>query len=358
VISPLSRWWKKSSHYDWLSGYLNARGMSGWARAMLALIAAAMTLSLLALLFGSDGPTSTVGRTMTWIAVGGGVVTTLLWLRRWPTRVQSIAFGLITNTSIALACLAHPSPLPALIGCIAFATSGAYIAFFHTTIFVVYNFTVAAGVALYESIRLAATGHPALAVVDFFLIIQINIALPLAIHSLVTALGVDMLRADRDPLTGLLNRRAFQHRVLGLLMGHRVIDEYLVIAMIDLDDFKSLNDTHGHSAGDRALVEVANALRNSIGDRAVLARSGGEEFLVADTTSNDDLGPQARRLCQAIAALPLGITASVGTACAPLVDLHEDRHQSLIDSLITAADSAMYHAKRSGGNRFHHYQRG
>jgi hypothetical protein len=68
--------------------------------------------------------------------------------------------------------------LAALFGCVAFATSGAYIAFFHTTRFVLYNFGVAAGVAVIEAVRLAASGSVALAGVDLWLVLQINIALP------------------------------------------------------------------------------------------------------------------------------------------------------------------------------------
>jgi diguanylate cyclase (GGDEF)-like protein len=254
-----------------------------------------------------------------------------------------------------LACLAHPVPLAALLGCVAFATSGAYIAFFHTTRFVLYNFGVAACVGVIEAVRLAASGSVALAGVDLWLVLQINIALPFAIQWLVRALGVDLLRADRDPLTGLLNRRAFQHKVLGLLAVRGTGDAYLFVALVDLDNFKALNDNHGHSAGDRALVQVAKALQSTTRNTAIIARSGGEEFVIADTMSSLDPTPLAQLICDAIAALPVRVTASVGTACTPLGDVYDGGHQPLIEQLVTAADAAMYHAKRSGGNRIHHH---
>ena len=131
-----------------------------------------------------------------------------------------------------------------------------------------------------------------------------------------------------------------------------------VVAVIDLDDFKALNDNHGHSAGDRALVQVAQALQANTCDTAVIARSGGEEFIVADTSSASDPGPLARRICNAIADLPAPVTASVGTACAPLDGVHERGYELLIDHLVSAADAAMYCAKRSGGNGFHHHDLG
>ena len=114
----------------------------------------------------------------------------------------------------------------------------------------------------------------------------------------------------------------------------------VVVVVIDLDDFKALNDNHGHSAGDRALVQVAQALQANTCDTAVIARSGGEEFIVADTSSASDPGPLARRICNAIADLPAPVTASVGTACAPLDGVHERGYEPLIDHLVSAADAA------------------
>jgi diguanylate cyclase (GGDEF)-like protein len=354
LIGP-RRWLQGSDHYGWLSGYLHARGWGGPTRVMMAGISASMALSLVALVVSSDGPRGAVPLAMTGVAFLGGAAGTILWAARWPTRLQSVLFALSSNASIALACLAHPVPLAALFGCVAFATSGAYIAFFHTTRLVLYNFGVAAIVGVIEAARLAASGSVALAGVDLWLVLQINIALPFAIQWLVRALGVDLLRADRDPLTGLLNRRAFQHKVLGLLAGRRTGDAYLLVALVDLDNFKALNDNHGHSAGDRALVQVAKALQSTTRDTAIIARSGGEEFVIADTMSSHDPMPLAQLICDAIADLPVRVTASVGTACAALGDVYDRGRQPLIEQLVTAADAAMYHAKRSGGNRVHHH---
>jgi GGDEF domain-containing protein len=77
--------------------------------------------------------------------------------------------------------------------------------------------------------------------------------------------------------------------------------------------------------------------------------------VIADTMSSLDPTPLAQLICDAIAALPVRVTASVGTACAALGDVYDRGHQPLIEQLVTAADTAMYHAKRSGGNRIHHH---
>ena len=350
----MSTLWKprQADHYEWFSGYLDARGLTGTVRVMMGLIAISLAISLLALLFSPDSPQGPIPTAMMWAAVAGGVAGTALWIWRWPTRQQSFAFAVVSTTSIALACLSYPNPLAALLGCIAFATSGAYIAFFHSTRLVLYNVGVAAGVGLVQAVRLAVDGHLALAGVDLFLVLQINIAMPLSIQVLVRALSADLVEADLDPLTGLLNRRAFEHQTKSMLRAGP--GRYLLMALIDLDDFKKINDSRGHLAGDQALRDVAYALRGAVVATAIIARSGGEEFLIAEAVTSDDASVRAQRICDAVAGLPIGVTASVGTACTSL-DGSDCVDAPLIDQMIAAADDAMYRAKRSGGNGFHHH---
>lgn len=348
--------WRQSQHYDWLSGYLAARRLIGFTRALMAMLMVSYIACLVALLAGIDSPRGSVPIAMTWIACAGGVAGLLLFVWRWPTRAQSVAFALALNASIALACLAYPNPLAGMIGCIAFATSGAYIAFFQTTGLVLYNFIVAAAVASIQALRLAMSGHPALAGVDLWLVIEVNIALPVAIHALVRSVAGDLLRADRDPLTNLLNRRAFNNKMLGLIATRRNVDTHLVAVVIDLDNFKALNDAHGHVAGDQALVDVAQALLVLADDyQAALARSGGEEFFLAAISSDCNAETLATCACDAVATSPAAVTASVGTACAQLDDDTLAQPRTLLEDLITAADTAMYRAKRRGGNQTHHH---
>jgi diguanylate cyclase (GGDEF)-like protein len=270
-----------------------------------------------------------------------------------------VTFAVVSNAAVAMACLAYPDPQGALTGCISFATIAAYIAFFHSTALVLYNFAVAATVAVVAASRIAASGHLALAAVDLFLVAQVNIAMPVAIHVLVRALGGDVEQADRDPLTGLLNRRAFQlHAVKMLRSDPTATGGHLVVAMVDLDDFKRINDTRGHQAGDDALVAVGHALRSAFVDAtAVIARTGGEEFNVAVVGDTADPQPIASRICEAIAGLPEAVTASVGTASAQIESLPGDgtRLRASLNRLVADADEAMYAAKRAGGNRYHHF---
>lgn len=349
-------WWRQSQHYDWLSGYLAARRLVGVTRALMAFLALSYIVCLLALLAGEDSPRGAIPVVMTSIACAGGVAGLLLWVWRWPTRAQSVAFALTLNTGIALACLAYPNPLAGIVGCIAFATSGAYIAFFQTPALVFYNFTVAATVAAFQALRLAESGHPALAGVDLWLVIEVNIALPVAIHVVVRAVAGDLLQADRDPLTNLLNRRAFNHKILGLITTRRAVDSHLVVVVIDLDNFKAVNDAHGHAAGDQALVDVARTLLALAEDyQAAVSRSGGEEFVLAIISPTCNAEHLATQVGDAIAASPAAVTASVGTACAQVDDDTTAKHRALLKDLIIAADTAMYRAKRRGGNQCHHH---
>jgi diguanylate cyclase (GGDEF)-like protein len=356
MTAALSRgWWLQAHHYEWMSDYLAARGMTTAVRAMMAGIAASLAVCLLVLL-RFDGPQQPVPIAMTWTAVGGGVFGMVLWTWRWPTHTQSVAFAVVSNAAIALSCLAYPDPHGALTGCISFATIAAYIAFFHSTALVLYNFAVTTVVCVVAAVRIAYSGHWAMAVVDLFIVVQINIAMPVAIHVLVRALGVDLARADRDPLTGLLNRRAFYTQSAKLLAAESAHPgAHLVMVVVDLDDFKHINDTYGHQVGDETLIAVGQALsRAVVGAPAVIGRSGGEEFVVAAVLDTDNPGPLAQQICEEIAALPEPITASVGTACTAL-DAMRESHEATLQRLVRAADAAMYEAKRAGGNKCHHF---
>ena len=345
-----------AEHYEWVTAFMHARNATLITRLFVAATSLAMSAATLVLLIGAGGPQHQPAQTMMWLAVGGGVAGAVLWLLRWPSRMQSMGFAAIATGSIALACLAYPDHLAALLGCIAFTTIAAYVAFFHSPSMVLGVFLVVAAVALSQVVELAEDGRIALATVDLFLVLQANLAVAISICSLLRTVKGDLAAADLDPLTGLLNRRAFRMRIPGLLSHHQSArGGYLRIALVDLDDFKSVNDTHGHAAGDRALVAVAGALRSASAPTAVIARSGGEEFLIADVAPSHRDVPHYQRICAAIRELPMPVTASIGTSCVALDSLSRHVLDEAMENLIGAADMAMYRAKRNGGNQCHHH---
>ena len=99
---------------------------------------------------------------------------------------------------------------------------------------------------------------------------------------------------------------------------------------------------------------MARALRDTTADTAVICRSGGEEFVIADVWHPDEVSRRAQQLCEVITALPFGITASVGTAGIHAAHRTGDSLE-LLAELIAAADAAMYVAKRRGGNQTGHH---
>ena len=349
----LARWWRQSDHYDRLSSHLQAWGMATVARFTIALIAAGLSVDALGTIWTPTGPRGVVPLACTLAASVGAAVGALLWILRWPTRAAATAFAVLSTASIALIALAQHNPLISMLTCAAFAATASYIALFHTAPLMAYNFAVAGVVGGVEAIRMAAGFGIVAGLCDYLLLLLLNLAVPLGIQVVVHMLGTDAERAERDQLTGLLTRRAFRRRAKARLEQGRDQRGHFVIAMIDLDHFKQLNDNYGHGTGDDALVSVARALRDATDDTAVICRSGGEEFVIADIWHPDEVGPRAQQLCDVIAALSFGITASVGTAGTH--PAHRDGDSvDLLAALIAAADAAMYVAKRRGGNQTGH----
>jgi diguanylate cyclase (GGDEF)-like protein len=285
------------------------------------------------------------------VASGFGVTVALLWLIRWPTRGQSALYALVGSVCIAAACLAQGDPIAGLLGSGAFAVLGGYIAFFHSAPHMTINFAIAMTTAAVLVQRLLRHYDIVVAGCGFLLVLVLNVAFPLAVQWLVHALASELRQSSRDPLTGLLIRRAFYHSTYALLLRRREEPSYLGAAMIDLDNFKRLNDTHGHSTGDQALVAVAGALRLVCPSTTMIARFGGEEFVVADIYRTEDLHDIAEQLRKAIAATRYRITASIGIVSVPLGPSFDPAERELIDDLVNVADTAMYAAKRAGGNQ-------
>ena len=162
--------------------------------------------------------------------------------------------------------------------------------------------------------------------------------------------------ANHDALTGLPNRILLQDRMaLAIARAQRTRREVAVM-FVDLDRFKHVNDSLGHEAGDRMIVEIARRLGEALRESDTVARQGGDEFVVVlpDLAGAEDAAMVAGKLLAALSR-PLDVcgqeifpTASVGIAMYPRDGA--DGH-----ALLKAADSAMYRSKAGGGNRFHFY---
>jgi diguanylate cyclase (GGDEF)-like protein len=159
-------------------------------------------------------------------------------------------------------------------------------------------------------------------------------------------------RARHDLLTGLPNREGFVEAIgVNLAAEHRS-GERLALLFLDLDDFKIVNDTYGHAAGDRLLKMVAGRLAHTLRSTDVATRIGGDEFLVLTRVhTNEQAIEVGHRLIAAVTSLyDLGgstsvkVGVSVGIAMAP-------EHGTNLDDLLTVADDALYEAKSKGKSR-------
>ncbi|MGQ9575095.1 MAG: GGDEF domain-containing protein [Thermoguttaceae bacterium] len=164
-------------------------------------------------------------------------------------------------------------------------------------------------------------------------------------------LQLRMSEARTDPLTGLPNRRAFQDALARRFAEWRRKNTVFCLMMADLDNFKSINDRHGHAAGDSVLRGVAEMLENVLREMDFVARIGGEEFAVILPSTGALEGCRTAELCRSALAghpfrregLELRLTVSLGLAA---VEAADDAA-----SLLRRADEALYAAKRAGRNR-------
>lgn len=158
--------------------------------------------------------------------------------------------------------------------------------------------------------------------------------------------------ASHDPLTGLFNRSKLNTALDNELTRAIRYSRPLSLLMIDIDFFKRVNDDHGHLAGDKVLVELSKILDIATRSTDIVSRFGGEEFLLVlpelDHEQALQLADRIRRTVEAHAISyqqkTINITVSIGVATYP-------EHGSSIDELVSAADGAMYKAKKAGRNR-------
>lgn len=156
---------------------------------------------------------------------------------------------------------------------------------------------------------------------------------------------------ERDPLTGLYNRLAIERTLARLWKDAQAARSPLVVAMVDIDDFKRVNDSFGHLMGDRLLKEFSSLVRGSLRSEDLVLRYGGDEFLVVlPATDRRGAEKPLERIRKRVeeegfAGSDVRVTVSVGASVYP-----DDRPLKM-EELIAFADAALYEAKSRGRNR-------
>jgi diguanylate cyclase (GGDEF)-like protein len=150
-----------------------------------------------------------------------------------------------------------------------------------------------------------------------------------------------------DPLTGLLNRKGLEARFAEIAEQARLLDSPVCLVMCDLDNFKQVNDDHGHERGDAVLRDVSYEMRKSLRSFELIYRLGGEEFLVLlpgiDLPRGIEIAETLRVAVERTRSGPVAVTASFGVSVAT-------RQAIEFGALYRAADDALYRAKDAGRN--------
>ena len=171
------------------------------------------------------------------------------------------------------------------------------------------------------------------------------------------SLAREELLARTDGLTGLCNRRYFFELAAREFHSAVRYQHPLTFIMFDLDDFKKINDTHGHSIGDKLLAMVAQAATVRVRASDVVARYGGDEFIIMlPHASAQEAFPVAKRILASVAALRMDVLQddkepSVVTFSIGIAEIRQEPVDENFEHIIQRADQAMYKAKQGGRNR-------
>jgi diguanylate cyclase (GGDEF)-like protein len=176
-----------------------------------------------------------------------------------------------------------------------------------------------------------------------------SVMVALFAHALRVTLEKERWRASTDGLTGALNKNAFRDRMKGAIEVSQRRDGALVLGYIDLDGFKSVNDGHGHSAGDRVLIAFSEGVGSSIRHEDLFARIGGDEFVVLLNVPDVGAGDIAAevlhaRLTEILRTTGFKVTCSMGAI------VLDSRQVDKGETFLELADHLMYEVKRSGKN--------
>jgi diguanylate cyclase (GGDEF)-like protein len=153
-----------------------------------------------------------------------------------------------------------------------------------------------------------------------------------------------------DHLTGLPNRRKGEERLAADLARARRGGEQLTVAVVDVDKFKAINDTHGHQAGDICIRHVAEVIRRNVREGDWLARWGGDEFVLALWDASVFASPEAmlRRINRSLKESPVRLSLGEELVLSVSVGAHRYAGEDDLREMLAKADAAMYEAKREG----------
>jgi diguanylate cyclase (GGDEF)-like protein len=348
----LLNWLQQPHEFDWTARHFRARGLLRVHQVFIGCFSLlyGVTALLTAVWAYSDG--GSVGARILVIGIAASsAVLGLLWIfGPWPTERQSAAFAVYADLAVVAVMACYQDAFTAMPGLALLATNGIYVVVVHGPRALLVHLTFTVGVIAWMTGLAVVQDTYALSVITVRLLVLVPtvVGIPVIVQSYLLALRVGALDSLHDPLTLLYNRRGLDDQLERIGGG-----THIGVLAVDIDKFKAVNDSHGHEAGDRVLVAVANAARDAVsalGVGSVIARTGGEEFVVVIDGGADALLRTAEILHEAVARSDVEMvpTVSIGAATgrAPGPGVH-----GAVRGLIERADAAMYRAKHAGGNR-------
>ncbi|OZD63963.1 GGDEF domain-containing protein [Rhodococcus sp. 06-1460-1B] len=361
LAAATSDWYRAPHDFEWIINHRSTRPLTGIIRVVFGTAVLMYALTSILMLFSDLGPTGSPA--IGWVFFV--LFTQVLVAARCvfgpiPGKkffVGFLAFGDILTTSV----LVLYAPVASLIGTVLFAVTGAFCTYFLSPRLLVAHlvwtatFIIGFGIRTFLAVmdgEVVAVDGPAVATATVVLLLA-TVAVPVFAQVAWTTLSNDAKRSVLDPLTGVYNRRGIDSELLDLWQLANKRGLSMAFLVVDIDKFKAVNDRYGHSRGDEVIVRVADRLRRLARHHGgVLARTGGEEFLLAvvgPAQSTVDLGVDVVRvLCDHRDDIP--VTASVGMALLREDSALWDVGTSVVGRAARTADAAMYRSKQSGGN--------
>ncbi|WP_433663257.1 diguanylate cyclase domain-containing protein [Nocardia sp. CA-128927] len=358
IRSTFRAWWQDRVDYRWLLETFESHSALRPLKFMIGSGGMGMLVITVLILMSDVGQKGSSGELQ---AVVGPAIAGLFalrwWLLPWPREVESLMWVAVMDIGITASNVVVQDRLLGALGIVMLVTSGGYVTIFHgpRVLAIHLGWSLLSIVLLTTMLVIGVPAHTGPGAGDFALgaaIVVANLVVTCVVLPTVQFCHW-LLRLDAlsDPLTKLLNRRGLDSR-LARFVG-RCVDAGVYVVALDLDRFKSVNDTFGHAFGDEVLVRTAECLRAAAPSSATVARTGGEEFAVVGYLRKTDIGVLAERLRNAIETipdLPITITASVGAATYEPAGTEVEHIDARDKTLFHRADSAMYQAKQLGGN--------
>ncbi|GCB57876.1 GGDEF domain-containing protein [Rhodococcus erythropolis] len=350
----LVQWYRRPDQFDSFNRYLATKGLELAVRLLvigsLTTVIVAMTL----LRFSDAGVHNHVTSVVNAVIIGVTVAVIVLFcLLPEITRRWSYFFVAYCEVGVFVGVFLNNDPFIGLIQCVLLILIGGYIAYFHNARLQAIHIALSIVVLAVVGRKVAVYADPALATALCLIIATGIVVIPFACQFVLSLLGSDADSSDVDPLTGLLNRRGLQRAVVEMgATGHASSKSSYVVAIVDVDSFKSVNDSRGHEEGDLVLRQIADRLRWCGGEKALFARFGGDEFVLVDTIDVDAapaFEDNLRRHLRIDDRDP-AVTTSVGVAItsAEWSSIISDEE---LTELFRVADASMYRAKAAGGDR-------